>query len=137
MSEVGVLIVDDFEPWRRFIAGLLDRADDVYATSFAADGLEAVRKAAELRPDVIVMDVGLPTVSGIEAARHIREFVPESRIVFVSSFSDPEIVRAALRSGGRGYVLKADAHEALLRGMETVRLGRYFLSPSLSDIERC
>ena len=135
MSGINVLIVDDFEPWRRFVAGLLDQAGDAYATSFAIDGLEAVRKAAELQPDLILMDVGLPMLGGIEAARHIRQFVPQSKIVFVSSLSDPAIVRAALRSGGGGYVLKADAQVALLQGMEAVRLGKYFyLSPSLSDI---
>jgi two-component system NarL family response regulator len=135
MSAIDVLIVDDFEPWRRFVAGILEQAGDVYAASFASDGLEAVRKAAELRPDMVLMDVGLPMLGGIQAARHIRQFVPESKIVFVSSLTDPAIVRAALRCGGGGYVLKLDAENALLESMEAVFLGKYFyLSPGLSDI---
>jgi DNA-binding NarL/FixJ family response regulator len=135
VSAISVLIVDDFDPWRRFVADLLTEAGGVYTTSFASDGVEAVRKAAELRPHIILMDVALPTLSGFEAAGQIREFVPESKIVFVTSLSDPEIARTAFRAGGRGYVLKADAGEQLLKGMEAVLLGRYFLSASLSDID--
>ena len=135
MSGINVLIVDAFDPWRRAVADLLEQADDVYTTSFASDGPEAVRKAAELRPDVILMDVDLPTLNGTQAARHIRRIVPESKIVFLTSLSAPEVVGAALRAGGRGYVLKAEAQETLLRGMEAVLLGKYFLSTSLSNID--
>jgi DNA-binding NarL/FixJ family response regulator len=134
MSRLSVLIVDDFDPWRRFVADLLEQADDEFAYTFATDGLEAVRKAVELRPDVIVMDIALPWLNGIEAARQIRRLIPESRILFMSALADPELVRAALRAGGRGYVLKSDAHGSLLRGMGAVLLGRYFLSSSLDDI---
>jgi len=134
MSGISVLIVDASDPWRRSVSDLLEQAGDVYTTSFASDGPEAVRKAVELRPDVIVMDVDLPTLNGTQAARYIRRMFPESKIVFLSSLSAPEVVRSALRAGGVGYVLKADAQEALLRGMEAVMLGGHFLSTSLSDI---
>jgi len=136
VSAISVLIVDDFDPWRRFVADLVAEAGGVYATSFASDGIEAVRKAVELRPHVILMDVALPSLSGIEAATQIQKFVPESKVIFVTSQSDPEIARTAFRSGGRGYVLKADAGEQLLKGIEAVLLGRYFLSASLSDIDK-
>src|SRR5215467_5918949 len=122
MAGMSVLIVDDFDPWRRFVASLLEGADDEFSYTFASDGLEAVRKAAELRPSFIVMDIALPWLNGIEAARQIRRIVPDSKIVFMSSLSDPELVRAALRAGGRGYVLKSDAHGSLLRGMGAVML---------------
>jgi DNA-binding NarL/FixJ family response regulator len=134
MSRLSVLIVDDFDPWKRFVADLLKRASDEFVCTFASDGLEAIRKAEELRPDVIMMDVALRWLNGIEAARHIRRLVPEAKLLFVSSVSDPETVRAALRAGGRGYVLKSDAHESLLPGLGAVLLGRYFLSASLTDI---
>jgi DNA-binding NarL/FixJ family response regulator len=134
MSRLSVLIVDDFDPWRRFVADLLERADDEFAYTFATDGLEAVRKAVELRPDIVVMDIALPWLNGIEAARQIRRVVPSSKILFMSALSDPELVRAAIRAGGRGYVLKSDAYGSLLRGMGAVLLGRYFLSSSLDDI---
>jgi DNA-binding NarL/FixJ family response regulator len=132
LSEISVLIVDPLERWRRFVADLLEQAGGVYAASFASDGPEAVRKAVELRPNVVLTDVGLPTLSGIEAARHTRQFVPESKIIFLSSLSDPTIVRAAIRAGGRGYVLKADAQAELLGGMEAVLGDGFFLSESLS-----
>ena len=135
MSRLSVLIVDDFDPWRRFVADLLERSDDEFTYTFASDGLEAIRKASELRPSVIVMDIALPWLNGIEAARQIRRITPESKIMFMSSLSDPELVRAALRAGGRGYVLKSDAHGSLLRGLGAVLLGRYFLSSSLTEIE--
>jgi DNA-binding NarL/FixJ family response regulator len=135
MSRLSALIVDDSEPWRRFVADLLERADDEFACSFASDGLEAIRKAEEIRPDVIVMDVALPLLTGMGAARQIRRLTPDSKIVFLSSISDPEIVRAALSAGGQGYVLKADAHGWLLRGLRAVLLGGYFLSTGLADIE--
>ena len=135
MSRLSVLIVDDFDPWRRFVADLLERSDDEFTYTFASDGLEAIRKASELRPSVIVMDIALPWLNGIEAARQIRRITPESKIMFMSSLSDPELVRAALRAGGRGYVLKSDADESLLHGLGAVLLGRYFLSLSLADIE--
>jgi CheY-like chemotaxis protein len=117
------------------VADLLERADDEFAYTFASDGLEAVRKAEEIRPDVIVMDVALPLLTGIGAARQIRKLIPDAKIVFLSTLSDPELVRAALHAGGRGYVLKADAHGSLLLGLRAVLLGRYFLSSSLSSIE--
>jgi DNA-binding NarL/FixJ family response regulator len=134
LSGISVLVADPLDRWRRFVADLLAQAGDVYAASFASDGPEAVRKAVELRPNVMLMDVGLPTLSGIEAARHTRQFVPESKIVFLSSLSDPAIVRAALRAGARGYVLKIDAQAELLGGLEAVLRDKYFLSASLSDI---
>jgi DNA-binding NarL/FixJ family response regulator len=135
MSGINVLIVDAFDPWRRAVADLLEQADDVYTATFASDGHEAVRKAAELRPDVILMDVDLPTLNGTQAARHIRRIAPESKIVFLTALSAPEIVEAALRAGGRGYVLKAEAQETLLHGLEAVLLGKCFLSTSLSNID--
>ena len=134
MSGINVLIVDAFDPWRRAVAALLEQTDG-YTSSFASDGPEAVRKAAELRPDVILMDVDLPTLNGTQAARHIQRIVPESKIVFLTDLSAPEIVAAALRAGGRGYVLKAEAQETLLRGLEDVLLGKYFLSTSLSNVD--
>jgi DNA-binding NarL/FixJ family response regulator len=136
MSGISVLIVDASEPWRRVVADLLEQAGDVvYTSSFASDGPEAVRKAVELRPDVIVMDVDLPTLNGTQAARYIRRMIPGAKIVFLSSLSASEVVQACLRAGALGYLLKADAQEALLSGLEAVRLGRHFLSTSLSDTD--
>lgn len=93
-----------------------------------ADGLEAVHKAEELRPDLILLDLGLPTLNGIEAARRIRTLSPESKIIFISQQSDPDVVEEALDLGARGYVVKAQAASELLVAVEAVLENRQFIS---------
>ena len=94
-----VLIVEDFLAFRRFICSTLGESLDLRVIAEMADGLEAVQKAAELKPDLILLDIGLPTINGIEAARQIRKVSPESKIVFVSQESSPDVVDEALRHG--------------------------------------
>lgn len=132
---VRVLIVDDFDPWQGFVIQLLRQQPNVRIVGFACDGLEAVQKAEEFQPDLILLDVGLPKLNGIEAARQIRKRVPRAKIIFLSSDADPDVVRAAICAGGRGYVLKSDAETALLHGMEAVLLGKLFVSSSLKGID--
>ncbi len=96
-----------------------------------SDGSEAVQKAADLKPDLIVLDIGLPKLNGIEAARQIRQFSPNSRIVFLSQNNDLDIVRAALSTGALGYVCKADSQSDLLPAIEAVLQGRQFVSSSI------
>jgi DNA-binding NarL/FixJ family response regulator len=98
----------------------------------AADGLEAVREAEELQPDLIVLDLGLPTLNGIEAARRIRKLSPKSKILFVSQESSADVVQEALSLGALGYVVKTDAGSELLAALEAVRQGRQYLSRGLS-----
>jgi len=95
------------------------------------DGSEAVQKAQELKPDLIVLDIGLPKLNGIEAARQIRQLSPSSKIVFLSQNSDLDVVRAALGSGARGYVRKTDAQSELLAAVDAVLRGKKFVSSSL------
>jgi CheY-like chemotaxis protein len=97
-----------------------------------SDGLEAVQKAEELQPDLIQLDVGLPTLNGIEAARLIREHAPRSRILFVSAIHSSEITAEALRTGGSGYVVKSDAGSELLSAVEAVLRGEVYVSSSLA-----
>jgi len=134
-SLVRVLIVDDFDPWLGFVVQLLRQQPHVRIIGFASDGLEALQKVQELQPDLILLDIGLPKLNGIEAARQIRKLVPKARILFLSSNSDPDVVRAAFIAGGQGYVLKSDAEGALLRGIEAVLLGKQVVSSSLKEIE--
>jgi DNA-binding NarL/FixJ family response regulator len=91
-----------------------------------SDGLDAVHKAAELRPDFILLDIGLPTINGLEAARRIRELVPESKILFLSQDSDPDIVQEALSIGAVGYLAKAFAGD-LLTAVDAIIQGRQFV----------
>jgi len=135
MSVVRVLIVDDFDPWRVFVAEHLNNHPHVRILGHAADGLEGVQKAEELQPDLILLDISLPKLNGIELARKVRKLVPKAKILFLSSNADPDVVRAAFCAGGAGYVLKADAGGSLLTGMEAVLLGKQFVSCSLADIE--
>ena len=101
---VRILLVDDFEPFRRLICSILKPKQDLSVVSEACDGLEAVRKAQEYKPDLILLDIGLPPSNGIEAARQIRKLVPDSQIIFVTQESSPEVVEEALNVEARGYV---------------------------------
>ena len=94
----------------------------------ASDGLEAVQKAEELQPDLILLDIGLPTLGGIEAARRIRELSPQSRILFVSQETSVHVVQAALAEGAKGYVVKTDLRRELLTAVDAVLRGEQFVS---------
>jgi DNA-binding NarL/FixJ family response regulator len=134
MSLVEILIVDDFKPWRQFVAATLQKVPGLRVIGMASDGSEAVQRAEELHPDLILLDLCLPKMSGIEAARRIRIVAPASRILFVSETRDLDVVRAALSVGACGYVLKSDAEPELLEGIDAVLLGKVFLSRSLAQI---
>ena len=98
---VRILLVDDFEPFRRFIRSQLQPRLDLELIAEASDGLEAVRAAEQLHPDLILLDIGLPKLNGIAAARQIRKLCPESKIVFLSQESSADVIEEALNSGGR------------------------------------
>jgi len=126
-----VLLVDDYEPWRRFVASTLSASAHWQVAGEAADGLDAIQKAKALRPDLILLDIGLPSLNGIMVARRIFEHDPGIRILFLSENSSWDIVEAALRTGAQGYVLKSDAERELLPAMESIVEGRQFVSSSV------
>jgi two-component system nitrate/nitrite response regulator NarL len=134
VSVVRVLIVDDLDLWREFISARLREQPDVRIVGIASDGLEAVQRAEELQPDLILLDISLPKLNGLEAARQIRRLAPKSKILFISGESAPGIVGAAFSVGGSGYVSKMDLAEELLTGIEAVLDGRRFVSASLADL---
>jgi len=131
-SSVRVLVVDDFEPFRRFICSTLEKRIELQVIGELSDGLEAVRKAEELQPDLILLDVGLPTLNGIEAARQIRKLSPQSKILFVSQETSTDVVQEALGLGALGYVVKTNAGIELLAAVEAVSQGRQFVSAGLA-----
>ena len=131
LSSIRVLVVEDFLPFRRFICSTLEQRGDLQVVCEVSDGLEAVHKAEELKPDLILLDIGLPTLNGIEAARQIRKTTPGSKILFVTQESSPDVVQAALNSGAQGYVLKARAVIDLLPAVEAVLKGDQFVSSGL------
>ena len=131
-TDIRILVVDDFEPFRDFVSSTLKKLPEVQITAEVSDGMEAVQKAQELRPDLVLLDIGLPTLNGIEAARRIRELSPRSKILFLSASDSKEMVEAALRLGAHGYVLKLDAQRELLAAVESVVQGKLFVSTTLA-----
>lgn len=125
-----VLLIDDFEPWRRFIRSMLPegRYDLV---GEASDGLEGVQKAEELQPDLVLLDIGLPTLNGIEVASRIRKISPATKILFVSEQRSRDIAAAALETGAHGYLTKSYVGIELSSAIETVLHGGQFLSADL------
>jgi DNA-binding NarL/FixJ family response regulator len=134
-SFIRVLLVDDFADWRSAVHAKLGQDPRLQVVGFAADGVEAVARAKELQPDLILLDIGLPKMNGIGAAREIRRISAESKIVFLSQQDDPVIVRAAIGAGGHGYVVKSDADGELFAAVQAVMLGKKFVSRSLADHE--
>ena len=128
-----VLIVEDFPDFRRFIRSTLGERLDLRVIAEVSDGLEAVQKAAELKPDLILLDIGLPTMNGIEAARQIRELSPESKIVFLSQESSADVVEEALSTGAWGYVVKTKAATELLAIVDAVISGKRPVSSLLGN----
>jgi DNA-binding NarL/FixJ family response regulator len=128
---IRILVVDDFKDWRRQVRHLFQARPEWEVIAEADDGAEAIQKAEELKPDLIVLDVGLPKLNGIEAARQIRQLSPSSKIVLLSQNNDPDVVRAALDTGALGYVHKTDVRSDLLPSIEAVLQGRQFVSSSI------
>ena len=128
MSSIRVLVVEDFLPFRRFICSILQQREDLEVICEVSDGLEAVQKAEELRPDVILLDIGLPTLNGIEAARKVRELAPNSKIIFVSQESSADVIQEALSLGAWGYIAKIHAGSDLLPAVDAVLSDKRFVS---------
>lgn len=126
MSSLRILVVEDFAPFLQFISSTLAARRDLQVVGGVSNGLEAVQKALELRPDLILLDIGLPGLNGIEAARQIRKLVPESKIIFLTQESSPDVVQEAFRLGAWGYVVKANAASDLLVAVEAVVSGKPF-----------
>ncbi len=111
---VRILVVDDHEVVRRSICALLSGQPDFEVVCDAADGLQAVREAERLQPNVVVLDITMPGMGGLEAAPRIQEVVPSAEIVFLSQHDSLQTVKEAFRRGGRGYVVKSDAFRDLI-----------------------
>lgn len=128
-----VLVVEDSEKFRKFICSTLGERPELQIVGEDSDGLQAVQRAGELQPDLILLDIGLPSLNGIAAARRIRELSPKSKILFVSQESSADFVQEALALGALGYVVKLDAGKELLTALEAVIQGRQYLSSGLSS----
>jgi DNA-binding NarL/FixJ family response regulator len=127
-STIRVMVVEDFQSFRRFVCSKLAQRPEMLIICEVSDGLEAVLKAEELKPDLILLDIGLPTLDGIEAARRILEFVPESKIIFLTMQTSPAFVQEAMRLGAWGYVYKTHVACDLLPVISAVLSGQKFVS---------
>jgi DNA-binding NarL/FixJ family response regulator len=125
-------VVEDWGPFRRFLCSTLRKIPELQIIGEASDGLEAVQRAEKLQPDLMLLDIALPTLNGIDAARRIRKVAPHSKILFVSQESSIDVVQAALDLGALGYVVKAHAGRELLVAVEAVRQGRQFVSAGIA-----
>ena len=128
LSRVRILVVDDFEMFRQFVVELLGKRSEFQIVGEASDGLEALQKAVELRPDLILLDISLPSLNGIEVARQMRSLVPESKIIFLTQESSSDVVQEALSLGAQGYVTKNMVPADLFAAVETVLSGMTFVS---------
>ena len=126
-SSVRILVVEDFEPFRTLIRAILEKNPRLHIVAEVSDGLDAVQKATDLKPDLILLDIGLPLLNGLDAARLIRKLAPDSRILFVSQETAPEVVQDALTLGASGFVVKTRLGSDLLTAVEAVLLGRTFV----------
>jgi DNA-binding NarL/FixJ family response regulator len=129
---IRVLVAEDYAPFRRFLASTVANRPEWQIICEVEDGSEAVQQAGALQPEVVLLDIGLPRLNGIEAARQIRNLSPKSTILFVSQESSADIVQAALEAGAKGYVVKADAGRELIPALEAVLRNQTYVSKSLS-----
>jgi DNA-binding NarL/FixJ family response regulator len=134
-SLIRVLVVDDNEPFRRFVRTTLSTRLGFEIIGEAADGMEAVQKAVELQPALIVLDIGLPKLNGIEAARRIRKLSPKSKILFLTQESSAEVVQEAISLGALGFVIKAHAARDLSAALEAVLRDEQFISGTLKSVD--
>jgi two-component system, NarL family, nitrate/nitrite response regulator NarL len=137
LAPIRILVVDDFQSWRRLISAMLQDNPEFQIVGEAADGLEAVQKSEELQPDLILLDIVLPQLNGLEATRRICAIAPGSTILFVSENQCPTLAQEALRASrcARGYVVKSDAASELLPAMEAVIQGRQFVSSRFAALK--
>ena len=132
-EHVRILVVDDSPPWRKWVVSFLSPLQQLQVIGEASDGLEAVQKAQVLRPDLILLDIGLPVLNGIEAARRISQVSHGSKVIFLTMESNSDVAKVALSNGALAYVLKRDAASELLPAIEAVLRGERFMSNGLRE----
>jgi DNA-binding NarL/FixJ family response regulator len=134
MSNVRILVVDDYEGWRQRIRSILELWPELQVVGEASDGLEALQKAEALKPDLILLDIGLGKLNGIEVEKRLCQLVPRAKVLFLSQYNDADIVRTALSNEAQGYVLKTDAGDELLTAIKAILRGDRFVSSGIPPL---
>ena len=134
MQRARILLVDDHQIIRQGLCHLLNDAEDMTVVAEAKDGREAVRLVDEQRPDVVVMDISMPELNGIDATRQIVARAPDAKVVTLSQFAERRFVTEMLRAGSRAYVIKEGAFDELVSAIRTVMGGEIYLSPRVADV---
>lgn len=134
MKKIRILLADDHKLMRSGLKVLIEQQEELQVVGEASDGREAVALVKLLKPDVVVMDIGMPNLNGIEAARQIGETHPEAAVVMLSMHSDESYVLRALKAGAKGYLLKDSAESDLIRAVQAVAAGKSFFSPAVSKV---
>ena len=134
MKKLRILVADDHGLVRRGARAVLNSRPGWRVVGEAANGREAVEKAIELKPDVAVVDIGMPELDGVEVARQIREAVPNTKVLVLTMHESDQMVRRALDAGARGYLLKSDLTDCLAKAVKAVADGKRFLTPKVSEI---
>ncbi|MGH9351158.1 MAG: response regulator [Terriglobia bacterium] len=134
MSELRILLADDHEVVRKGLRSLLNAHYGWKVVGEASDGRDAVEKAQQLKPDVVIMDITMPKLTGLEAARRILQDVPETGLLFFTMHNSEQMVHEALSTGARGYVLKSDASSDLVTAIESLPQRKAFVSPKLAPL---
>jgi len=127
-----LLLVDDHTVFREGISALLDLEDDMQVVGGASQGEEALRLAAELQPDVILLDITMPDMDGIEICRRLKDILPHAAVLMLSASDNEETVTAALTAGASGYVVKTINHQRLVEGIRAIARGEMLLSPTVA-----
>jgi len=132
MKKITVLIADDHAIVREGLRLILETFEDIAVVGEAADGQQALRKAQRVRPDVVLMDLSMPLLNGVEATRQITRERPGTKVIVLSTYSDDEHVQQALEAGAAGYLMKETASKDLLRAIQEARKGNAFFSPVIA-----
>lgn len=132
--KLRILLAEDHRMFREALKLILGREPDIEVVGEAGDGRELLQRAAELQPDIVCMDIGMPELNGIEATRRLRDVSPQTRVIGLSGFANRQYVMDMLQAGAKGYVIKAEAGEELLRAIRAVQRDHSYLSPQVANV---
>lgn len=134
MKKTGVFLVDDHEIFRNGLKQLINSESDMEVIGEASGGEDAIQQLSEIQPDVIIMDIRMPGMNGLETSTRLLEKNPRGRILFFSLFDEPDYVAAALEMGASGYILKDTSNKIFLNAIRTIHQGRYYFIGEVSDV---